>query len=365
MRGLPTIEERRIFSMADKTPACRYPRVPREPKTIAMMSVLPGLGQLYNGEIGKGLMFLLVSLVNAVFVLSVLFSWQVIGWLANLAIAFHMQPDLAQARSLVGASAASPAFYIYLLIVISFICYAMRDAYDHATLKQHGSIYQPFFMGLPEAASGSYFVHFGVLTVGLILAVFFAKPLITHETVTTIELEQPPPPAPKPKPPEIVKKSTQPVTKPPVVPPQPMPVAVVTTNPTAIAEPISAAPVMATPAPPSAASDAGPPAQDVDMGPYLADLQRRIKKAWYPPKGNESKRIVVFFKLRKNGEISGLKLKISSGVGIADDAALTAVETAAPYAYLPAGAGEEIDINFTFDYSVFGGRHSDADTAAD
>lgn len=94
---------------------------------------------------------------------------------------------------------------------------------------------------------------------------------------------------------------------------------------------------------------------DVDFGPYMADLQRRIKRAWFPPKGNESKRVVVVFKVHRGGELSHLRLDKSSGVAVADEAALKAVENAAPFRPLPAGAPDDVDIQFTFDYNVFAG----------
>jgi TonB family protein len=94
---------------------------------------------------------------------------------------------------------------------------------------------------------------------------------------------------------------------------------------------------------------------DVDFGPYMADLQRRIKRAWFPPKGNESKRVVVIFKVHRGGELSNLRLEHASGVAIADNAALKAVENAAPFRPLPAGASDDVDIQFTFDYNVFTG----------
>ena len=95
--------------------------------------------------------------------------------------------------------------------------------------------------------------------------------------------------------------------------------------------------------------------QDVDFGPYMADLQRRIKRAWFPPKGQESKRVVVVFKIHRNGELSHLRLDHTSGMAIADQAALNAVQNAAPFRPLPPGAPEDVDIQFTFDYNVFGG----------
>ncbi|HMX47860.1 MAG TPA: energy transducer TonB, partial [Candidatus Obscuribacter sp.] len=95
--------------------------------------------------------------------------------------------------------------------------------------------------------------------------------------------------------------------------------------------------------------------KDVDFGPYMADLQRRIKRAWFPPKGNESKRVKVIFKVHKDGQMTNLRMLISSGLTIADQAALKAVENAAPFRPLPDGAPDDVDIEFTFDYNVFNG----------
>jgi len=95
---------------------------------------------------------------------------------------------------------------------------------------------------------------------------------------------------------------------------------------------------------------------DVDFGPYMADMQKRVKRAWFPPKGAESKRVVVQFKIRAGGELSNLRIDHSSGLAIADQSALKAVENAAPFAPLPAGAQKELDVQFIFDGNVFCGR---------
>lgn len=106
-------------------------------------------------------------------------------------------------------------------------------------------------------------------------------------------------------------------------------------------------------------NNAGRPAvaadPDVDFGPYMADLQRRIKKAWFPPRGQESRRVVVIFKIHSQGELSDLRIDRSSGVASADQAALQAVQNAAPFRPLPNGAPAVVDIQFTFDYNVMGG----------
>lgn len=92
---------------------------------------------------------------------------------------------------------------------------------------------------------------------------------------------------------------------------------------------------------------------DVDFAPYMADLQRSIKRAWFPPKGDETKKLVVLFDVDRSGKLGSLKVSRSSGIKAADQAALAAVRNASPFRPLPPGAPPTVDIQFTFDYNVF------------
>jgi len=95
--------------------------------------------------------------------------------------------------------------------------------------------------------------------------------------------------------------------------------------------------------------------KEPDFGPYMRDLQRRIKMNWNPPKGNESKRVVLMFKIAKDGRLLSCSVFKSSGLQSADQAALDAVKLTAPFKPLPAEyKNSSIDIQFTFDYNVFG-----------
>ena len=95
--------------------------------------------------------------------------------------------------------------------------------------------------------------------------------------------------------------------------------------------------------------------KEPDFGPYMRELQRRIKMNWDPPKGNESKRVVLLFKIAKDGRLLSCSVFKSSGLQNADAAALNAVKLAAPFKPLPPEyKGQSIDIQFTFDYNVFG-----------
>ena len=87
----------------------------------------------------------------------------------------------------------------------------------------------------------------------------------------------------------------------------------------------------------------------------MRELQRRIKMNWDPPKGNESKRVVLLFKIAKDGRLLSCSVFKSSGLPSADKAAINAVQATAPFRPLPAEfRGSSIDIQFTFDYNVFG-----------
>lgn len=98
--------------------------------------------------------------------------------------------------------------------------------------------------------------------------------------------------------------------------------------------------------------------REPNFGPYMKELQRRIKNTWDPPKGNESKRVVLLFKIAKDGRLLNCRVHKSSGLPNADKAAINAVQMAAPFRPLPPEfKGQSIDIQFTFDYNVFASQY--------
>lgn len=92
--------------------------------------------------------------------------------------------------------------------------------------------------------------------------------------------------------------------------------------------------------------------RDVDFGPYMADLQRKVKREWIPPAISKGGRAQCQFKILSDGRIEQLRLldgSISEGLS---EAALKAVRKAAPFRQLPDGAPPDVDIQFTFDFQV-------------
>lgn len=97
--------------------------------------------------------------------------------------------------------------------------------------------------------------------------------------------------------------------------------------------------------------------REPDFGPYMRELQRSIKRNWDPPKGEESRRVVLLFKIARDGRLLSVSVSKSSGLDSADKAALAAVKLTAPFKPLPAEYKESsVDIQFTFDYNVFGAK---------
>ena len=90
-----------------------------------------------------------------------------------------------------------------------------------------------------------------------------------------------------------------------------------------------------------------------NWGPYMKNLEQRIKRNWTPPKGDSSKRVVINFTIGRDGRLLSAKVVKSSGVPLADRAAMSAIELTAPFAPLPPEfRGQSVPIEFTFDYNV-------------
>lgn len=93
-----------------------------------------------------------------------------------------------------------------------------------------------------------------------------------------------------------------------------------------------------------------------DFGPYLAELQRRIRRNWHPPEDKEDKSVVLIFTVTRDGRLTNIRTKRSSGFANADDAAAMAIKASAPFRPLPAEyRNNSINVEFTFDYNVFTG----------
>lgn len=96
---------------------------------------------------------------------------------------------------------------------------------------------------------------------------------------------------------------------------------------------------------------------DIDFGPYMADLQKRVKRAWFPPRSGMTDRVKLVWKIHTDGNVSNIEITSHGDSPKADQAAIEAIKKAAPFPKLPKGAPENVDVEFTFDYNVFKGNN--------
>ncbi|MBX9770022.1 MAG: hypothetical protein K2X29_01545, partial [Candidatus Obscuribacterales bacterium] len=167
-----------------------FSQPPRDPSVAAMLSIIPGLGQLYNGQTRKGFLFLGVSAINFLIFLVVIFTDPILATLLSMGQSFHVKPNHLLVEVVSQAHFGSAVSIMFIGLVLSFISFAVRDAYDHAATIQRKHIYPEYVMEMPEATSGSYIMHFTMMMTCFILAFFFLVPPPPKTQVTDIEFIQ-------------------------------------------------------------------------------------------------------------------------------------------------------------------------------
>ncbi len=90
---------------------------------------------------------------------------------------------------------------------------------------------------------------------------------------------------------------------------------------------------------------------------YLVLVRNRIAGNWAPPAGlatgGRAVRAVVYFRISRGGELSGVRLETASGFEFFDRSALRAVTISDPLPPLPLGfGGGELGVHFGFDWEA-------------
>ncbi len=88
-------------------------------------------------------------------------------------------------------------------------------------------------------------------------------------------------------------------------------------------------------------------APTIDYTQYINDLQSRVRQKFQGPMGVYPP-IVVLFKLHRNGEITEVRVN-TAGVATADNAAIEAAKSAAPFSQPPAGSPPDFDVFVVLD----------------
>lgn len=160
----------------------------RDPKTAAMLSLIPGLGQYYNGQSRKGILFLDVAIVNYILLGLILLAPQICDGLKKLGELSRMEVNQTLVGLLHSVRFGTPASIIVFGMVLTFIAYAVRDAYDQANIRRRKAIYKDAIVELNEAASGSYILHASIIVGLAVAALFFFIPHPIARQVIEIEI---------------------------------------------------------------------------------------------------------------------------------------------------------------------------------
>lgn len=85
---------------------------------------------------------------------------------------------------------------------------------------------------------------------------------------------------------------------------------------------------------------------------YMRTTQVKIKNNW-KPSSDKSGRVILSYKINKDGTLKEYKIISSSGVKELEEEAINALKKSIPFEPLPkAFDGDNVDVQFTFDYNV-------------
>lgn len=91
---------------------------------------------------------------------------------------------------------------------------------------------------------------------------------------------------------------------------------------------------------------------------YMTNMQHTVKANWNPKTNTKnSTRVVLKYRIYKNGEISNIEVLESSRDKELDETAIEAVKKSSPLEKLPNAITKDkdyIDVNFSFDYNIDG-----------
>ena len=92
--------------------------------------------------------------------------------------------------------------------------------------------------------------------------------------------------------------------------------------------------------------------QRLDMRNYFSEVRRRVKRNWNPQYSTKDHNTVLSFSIQRNGEITALQIRQTSGSSARDREALKAVQNAGPFDPLPANFPLEM-LKVQFNFNIY------------
>ncbi|MEO1006227.1 MAG: TonB family protein, partial [Cyanobacteria bacterium J06638_38] len=92
--------------------------------------------------------------------------------------------------------------------------------------------------------------------------------------------------------------------------------------------------------------------QRLDMRNYFSEIKRRVRRNWNPRYSTREHNTVLSFSIQRNGQITLLKVRRTSGSQTVDSEAVAAVQNAGPFDPLPANFPLEM-LNVEFNFNIY------------
>lgn len=127
-----------------------------------------------------------------------------------------------------------------------------------------------------------------------------------------------------------------------------------TEQPAPAPEPVKEEKVVSTPATPAASTVITPEQKDFPFLYYLNIIQNKVSKNWVltqTAENNIEQKVIIYFKITKNGKVTDVSIEKSSGISFLDQSAFRAVLLSEPFPPLPYEYdGDYLGVHFGFQY---------------
>jgi TM2 domain-containing membrane protein YozV len=150
----------------------------------AALSTVPGLGQIYNGEVRKGFLYFCSGAPSFVLVALIFHKGTLVDLAKFIAANSHIHVNSTLLNCLNVLDFRSPQTIVLCLLLSAFSFFCIKDALEIELRSQQTELDSSERLKISEATSGSYVLHAVLLAAMLVLGLFiFVPPEIKKQAV--------------------------------------------------------------------------------------------------------------------------------------------------------------------------------------
>jgi tetratricopeptide (TPR) repeat protein len=208
------VKEKLLRSVLLDADAVSLTGADRNPKVAAILSILPGIGQIYNKQYGRGFLFLIITVLSLAFFYVAQLKKPALHGLIEFGQRFHFKVNNEMLGFFTNSDYHIPALVTLGLIFLGFIALSMRLAYLDA--RPHREPWHPV-LPFVDANGGAFLMFYAVFSLIFFGTIYIMLPPSPTEKLTKIHyvnIELTPPPAVNPNNQTNLKQVTKPAATP-------------------------------------------------------------------------------------------------------------------------------------------------------